>query len=231
MKSETALREACKVLSNLCEAAQLGHAKFPAGALAAVEGFVLLHSHKGAALLGFESGHGAAFRVLRRGGGGGAEEGGPEAGGFALSAPVFVKLSKWAVGIQLGYSSVFTLMAFFHGPQLEKLLAGGKQRIVGETSMHSVEGGTGSHASASAASAGGSGGGADVKVISVADSLMVIDLSMYGGSLAVDTDMMDGAYGTGHVVQDVLNGNVEVPEYLKQLTTRVAEGMAKLTAM
>ncbi|KXZ53399.1 hypothetical protein GPECTOR_7g1295 [Gonium pectorale] len=259
-RAEAVLSDACRVLTTLRESARVGHIGFPVDALAAVEGFVLLHSHKGAALVGFESGHGAAFRVLRRGGGGtseggaegGAEQAGPEAGGFALSAPVFVKLSKWAVGIQLGYSNVYSLLAFFHGGQLERLLAGGKQIIVGEdfevsglplvgqeptqrtfhkTVMHGVDGSAEAAAASADITAALASEAQEVRLLTVSESLMVFDLSMYGGSLAVDADLMDEAYGKGHAVLDVLHGNVLVPEHLKPLAARVAGEMAALTAL
>ncbi|EFJ43154.1 hypothetical protein VOLCADRAFT_96687 [Volvox carteri f. nagariensis] len=56
------------------------------------KGFLLLHSVKGAAVLGFERGHGMAFKVL---------ETQPD-GTNKLSAPVMVKTSKVAIGLQLG---------------------------------------------------------------------------------------------------------------------------------
>ncbi|GIL49572.1 hypothetical protein Vafri_5909 [Volvox africanus] len=76
------------------------------------KGFLLLHSVKGAAVLGFERGHGMAFKVL---------ETLPD-GSIKLSPPVMVKTSKVAVGLQLGYNSVYSILLLPNDEQLEALI-------------------------------------------------------------------------------------------------------------
>ncbi|GIL73549.1 hypothetical protein Vretifemale_3692 [Volvox reticuliferus] len=112
MKPEQYAKEMIHVVNAISDTLQKKNKiKVPINSLG-YKGFLLLHSIKGAAVLGFERGHGMAFKVL---------ETLPD-GTMKLSPPVLVKTSKIAVGLQLGYNSVYSIMLLPSDEHLETLI-------------------------------------------------------------------------------------------------------------
>ncbi|KAG2438390.1 hypothetical protein HYH02_010845 [Chlamydomonas schloesseri] len=224
------VNEAAKVLAHLRTSVEHKKNKFKPGALKAAKGFLLLHTHKGAAVLGYEAGPGIAFKVL-----------GHEADGTPiLSPPVVMSMSKMGVGIQIGYNSIYTLMAVYHESQLDMLVNSHAGTIVGQdldvspipfksdgagnlhrTSMNALERVSDTPAD----------GIPKIKVISVSDSFMLFDWSFYGGSLTMEDDIMQKVYGMDIPPLSVLHGKVETPADLKEACARIAVDFKALSEM
>lgn len=223
MKWLDVVTESMKVLSLVGDAAKLGRVKVPSSPV--VKGAVLMHSVKGAAVLGFERGHGLLFKVLSE-----DVDGGPP----QLSPPVIVQLSKVAVGLQLGYSSVYSLMLVDSSEQLE-LMASKSEVVLGrDLEFSGVPSASRNPAEATVHSSSMqtvnsyTGSRSIPTVISVSDSVMVCDFSLYGGSLSVDRATMDDAYGKDVVPVDVLYGNVRPPEAMQKVSVAVAEKLHRV---
>ncbi|GLI64661.1 hypothetical protein VaNZ11_007989 [Volvox africanus] len=189
------------------------------------KGFLLLHSIKGAAVLGFERGHGMTFKVL---------ETLPD-GSVKLSSPVMVKTSKIAVGLQLGYNSVYSILLLPSDEQLEALVRETETIIVKDFEVSGYPGVNAENITTfhkASMSAVNDGLHISPAVISASDSLMVCDISLYGGTLCVDHEAMVEAYGkeySGPI--EVLRGKVAVPESLSGSVAEINAGIAKLAAV
>ncbi|GIL49569.1 hypothetical protein Vafri_5909 [Volvox africanus] len=187
------------------------------------KGFLLLHSVKGAAVLGFERGHGMAFKVL---------ETLPD-GSIKLSPPVMVKTSKVAVGLQLGYNSVYSILLLPNDEQLEALIR--ETEVILDFEVSGYPGVNSENITTfrkTSMSAVNDGLHISPAVISASDSLMVCDISLYGGTLCVDREAMVEAYGTEYSAPiEVLCGKVAVPESLKGSMADINAGIVKLAAI
>ncbi|KAG2438386.1 hypothetical protein HYH02_010841 [Chlamydomonas schloesseri] len=206
-------------------------------------GALILHSVKGAAVVGFERGHGFAVKVL-----GWNADGTPQ-----LSAPVMVKLSKVAVGLSVGYNEVYQVVLFESSTQMEGIITeedvvlvsgvvggwvvdgccwvvqwgkefdlSGYGRLDDEPANNSV------HTSSMSAVSD------SMKVrpvtLSVSDSLMICDMSLYGGAMCVDSSLMKEAYGEAVSAHNCLQGKTETPEGLKSVMAAVTKGLGQLLA-
>ncbi|KAG2453431.1 hypothetical protein HYH02_001654 [Chlamydomonas schloesseri] len=195
----------------------------PAEGLRGLVGIILIHSHKGAAVVGWEQGRGAAFKVL-----------GSDADGPILSAPIPVLLQKFTVGLQLGYNSVHTMLAVYDQLTWMELLRVDTSGLVmgkditlvglqGEytptTTIQPVPGLGGDEAAHKRK---------PVRAITVSESFMVVEVSVYGGSLSVDVEMLTGAYGGIATVDQVLAGTVPCPHQLDLVVTAVREQLGRL---
>ncbi|GLC68181.1 hypothetical protein PLESTF_000657400 [Pleodorina starrii] len=187
------------------------------------KGFLLLHSVKGAAVVGFERGHGLAFKVLET----------RADGTLRLSAPVMVKTSKVAVGLQLGFSSVYSLLMVPDADQLEALLRETETIMVSDFEVSGYPGVNSENITTfhkTSLSAINEGVHIKPAIISVSDSLMLCDISLYGGTISVDREAMAAAYGESYCGPvEVLRGKVEVPASLKEKMAEFDVAFTKLS--
>ncbi|PNW76262.1 hypothetical protein CHLRE_12g541600v5 [Chlamydomonas reinhardtii] len=226
MKIDKALEHAVKAVGAVQDAVKAGRVHAPPVPVAdELKGFLVLHSVKGAALVGFERGYGLAFSVLEW-----LPDGAPK-----LSAPLIVKVSKLAVGMAIGYNEVFSVALLRDLSPLEAV-AEGSETIMGKDFDLSglskpLEGdlsGTNFHKTSMTAYVD-EGKSANAHVLSVSDSMMLCDLSLYGGSMSVDKDLMDEAYGGVYGSnRDVLRGRVEVPAGLQPAMGGITAGLRSI---
>ncbi|KAG2491559.1 hypothetical protein HYH03_010128 [Edaphochlamys debaryana] len=222
VNSRECVCDGVKVLTVLQQSVNEKHFAFPPSALKGLQGLILLRSKKGAVGLGYETGNGIAVNV-----------GYNANGSMYTSGPVPLKLSKVTLGVQLGFNTVFTLMAVYHYSQMEKLITVGG--IVG-TDIN-VAGLDYQHASDTMVNiVAGRGDGPtapsdEVKVVSVSDSFMVCDFSLYGGSLGVDKELLADMYGKDKDAMDVLAGRVSTPEPLKGYMDDLVAQLTRLASL
>ncbi|KAG2491558.1 hypothetical protein HYH03_010127 [Edaphochlamys debaryana] len=219
------ITESTKVLTSLQQSVHQEAFGFPKDGLKGVKGLLLLNSKKGALGLGYETGNGIAINV-----------GYNDDGSMYTSGPVPLKLSKLTVGVQLGFSNIYTLVAAHHYNQMEKLLSSGRDFIMGKDiniMMYDYQ-----HASKAAIQhAAGRGNddilvpGDPVKVVSVSDSLMFVDFSLYGGSLGVDTELLAEMYSKDTTAMDVLSGRTTTPEPLKGYMDDLLTQLTRLASL
>ncbi|KAG2433747.1 hypothetical protein HXX76_008109 [Chlamydomonas incerta] len=222
-----------RVLKELINVAKSNRLNVPPEGLKDLKGIVLIHSHKGAAVVGWEQGNGAAFKVL-----------GEDAGGPILSAPIPMLLQKFTVGLQIGYNSVFTMLAIYDDVVFADMMrvdtAGmvmgkdivltGLQDEVTSTAANTYHA-TSVHAMpADQAEANKLKHRKPVRAITVSDSFMIIDVSLYGGSLAVDVEKLVGVYGGGATVPQVLADTVPAPAGIKEAASGLRQELAQLQA-
>ncbi|KAG2438389.1 hypothetical protein HYH02_010844 [Chlamydomonas schloesseri] len=215
---EHTISNGSRVLQELINVAKANKLNVPHEGLKDLKGIVLIHSHKGAAVVGWEQGNGAAFKVL-----------GEDADGTpVLSAPIPMLLQKFTVGLQLGYNSVFTMLAIYDDIVFDDMVrvdtAGmvmGKDIVL--TGLQDIDTSTAANTYHSTSVHSMPADAAEAKVlkhtkpvraITVSESFMVIDVSLYGGSLAVDVEKLVGVYGGGATVPQVLHGTVPMPAAL-----------------
>ncbi|KAG2491560.1 hypothetical protein HYH03_010129 [Edaphochlamys debaryana] len=227
VKPDECLAEGAKVLSALIQAVESKHMSFPPGGLKGLKGLVLIHSKKGALGVGYETGSGVAINV-----------GYNDDGSIYTSGPVPLKLSKLTVGVQLGFNNVFTMMAVYHYSQMEKLLSSagaivGKDiNVAGLPYQHDNNIQNSKQiTSITPLSGNADATQQDIKVITVSDSYMVCDFSLYGGSLGVDKALLDEMYGGGVEAKDVLGGKVPTPEAFKGAVDAISSTFTKLANM
>ncbi|KAG2491557.1 hypothetical protein HYH03_010126 [Edaphochlamys debaryana] len=202
--SRECLSEAHKVLVTMRESVDKRHMAFPPDSLKGLTGLVLVHSKKGAVGLGYETGQGVAVNV-----------GYNEDGSIHFSGPVPLKMTKLSVGASIGFNIIYTLMAVQTRAQLQQLITS-PGAIVGKdiniTAFIPYQ-----HASQTAVNVNAAGGGMPpdmnnmIKVVSVSDSYMLTDFSLYGGSMTVDRDLMEDMYGRSVLPMDVLDGSIPAP--------------------
>lgn len=227
-----ALKEAKKAAETLVQAKSLNRIRAPVPEKPWA-GFLLLHSVKGAAVLGFERGHGLLFRTADY-----------KDDAYTLSAPVFVKTTKLAVGIQLGYSEVFTLLFLTDEAQIRTLASESGETIMGRD--FEMTGATKNPGSQGAGERGHKettllavDDGLHVKpvAVSVSDSIMVFDLSLYGGTIEVDKKPMGEVYpkeeGTELWVTpaEVLGNGVPVPEAFQATLAEIVASINQVASV
>eukprot|EP00198_Chlamydomonas_reinhardtii_P004576 XP_001693912.1 predicted protein [Chlamydomonas reinhardtii] len=173
-----------RVLKQLTDVAKANKLNVPPEGLKDLKGIVLIHSHKGAAVVGWEQGNGAAFKVL-----------GEDADGPILSAPIPMLLQKFTVGLQLGYNSVYSMLAMYDDVVFEDMVradtAGmvmGKDIVLTGLQDDVSSTATNTHHSSSVHAMPSDQEEAarlkhtkPVRAITVSDSFMIIDVSLYGG--------------------------------------------------
>ncbi|KAG2433751.1 hypothetical protein HXX76_008113 [Chlamydomonas incerta] len=226
MKLEKVLEDSVKSVGAVQDAVKSGRVNAPPVALVdELKGFLVLHSVKGAALVGFERGYGLAFSVLEW-----LPDGAPK-----LSSPLIVKVSKLAVGMAIGYNEVFSVALLRDLSPLEAL-AEGAETIMGKdfdlTGISKpAEGNMASsnfHKTSMTAYVDDAKA-AKAHVLSVSDSMMLCDLSLYGGSMSVDRDLMNDAYGGVYGSnRDVLRGRVELPTGLGPAMGGITSGIRSI---
>ncbi|KAG2438385.1 hypothetical protein HYH02_010840 [Chlamydomonas schloesseri] len=232
MKLDKVLEDAVKSVGAVQDSVKAGRVHAPPVAVANdLKGFLVLHSVKGAALLGFERGYGLGFSVMEW-----LPDGSPK-----LSAPLIIKVSKLAVGMAIGYNEVFSVALLRDLSALESV-AEGSETIMGKdfdlTGMSkpltegNVQGtnvqGTNVHKTSMTAYVD-EGKSAKAHVLSVSDSMMLCDLSLYGGSMTVDKDLMSEAYGGVYGTnRDVLKGRVETPSSLHAAVGGITAGLRSI---
>ncbi|KAG2433752.1 hypothetical protein HXX76_008114 [Chlamydomonas incerta] len=225
MKLDQALEDAVKSVEAVQESLQARRLEAPATAHTnEFKGFLVLHSVKGAALVGFERGYGLAFSVLEW-----LPDGAPK-----LSSPLIFKVNKVALGMAMGYNEVFSVALLRDLSPLEAL-AEGAETIMGKdfdiTGMTKpvqgdYSGRENTFHETSISGLGDEAGAAKAHVLSVSDSLMMCDLSLYGGHMSVDKDLMNEAYGSVYGTnQDVLRGRVELPVGLQPAVGGITAGL------
>ncbi|KAG2438387.1 hypothetical protein HYH02_010842 [Chlamydomonas schloesseri] len=195
---------------NVREAKQQGRVKVPPPVSPkGYQGFLIVHTKKAAIGLGYEHGVGMAIRVL-----GMHPDGSP-----LLSAPVVVSIKKASIGLAMGINTVYQVLLFEDSELLEKLISS-PEAIMGPefevaglanvTKPDTSEQDANKHKVYMSAIQGG------VRIhpisLSVSDSLMLVDASLYGGTLSTDWDLMREVYG-GQTPSalDCLRGQVPVP--------------------
>ncbi|KAG2484972.1 hypothetical protein HYH03_016269 [Edaphochlamys debaryana] len=190
-----------------------------------------MHSHKAAAVVGVETGGGVAYGVL-----GHQEDGTP-----ILSSPVLMKMSKVTVGLQLGYNSIFTMLAVFDQAQMDAIVSSHTGTIVGrDMDITAVLCGTANkETKATGALHRTSVSMLDdtpqkppekMRIVTISDSLMVVDMSVYGGTLAVDDELMLKIYHEDFAPLTVLHGKTETPADFREGQARAAALLKSLAA-
>ncbi|PNH11777.1 hypothetical protein TSOC_001338 [Tetrabaena socialis] len=125
-------------------------------------------------------------------------------------------------------------MLLLHSDAQVELLASGKETILGKdiviTGLPKLEGsGTESSFHRTSVSIHEAPTEEPPTVLTVSDSLMILDLSLYGGTLSVDKEVMAAMYGPGVDPLDVLRGKVEVPDNLRSAMGAITYGVRDLT--
>ncbi|KAG2433749.1 hypothetical protein HXX76_008111 [Chlamydomonas incerta] len=209
-KAQEILAEIAASAQSVREAKQQGRIKVPPPVSPkGYQAFLIVHTKKAAFGLGYEHGAGIAIKVL-----GMQLDGSP-----LLSAPVLVSIKKASIGLAVGMNEVHQVLLFEDSALLEKLISE-PEAIMGEE--FEVSGGANpakpdlkeqddnKHKSYINAIQGG------VRIhpisLSVSDSLMLVDASLYGGTLSTDWELMREVYN-GHPPSgiDCLRGQVAVP--------------------
>ncbi|KAG2433750.1 hypothetical protein HXX76_008112 [Chlamydomonas incerta] len=185
-------------------------------------GVLILHSVKGAAVLGYERGHGIAVKIL-----GWNDDGTPQ-----LSAPIVVKLSKVAVGLSVGFNEVYSVVLFESSTQMETIITeedvvlGKEFDLSGYGKFNDEPDNNNVHRTTMSSVAD------SMKVrpvtLSVGDSLMICDMSLYGGAMRVERDLMKEAYGASASAHNCLQGKTETPESLKTAMAQITKILGQL---
>ncbi|KAG2438701.1 hypothetical protein HXX76_005247 [Chlamydomonas incerta] len=197
----------------------------PAEGLRGLVGIILIHSRKGAALVGWEQGRGAAFKVL-----------GSDADGPILSAPIPMQMQKFTVGLQLGYNSVYTMLCVYDQFTWTDLLRVDTAGMVmgKDITLMGLQGDytptTSIQPMPTLSDQAAPKAMRPVRAITVSDSFMIVEVSVYGGSLSVDVEMLTGAYGGIATVDQVLAGTVPAPHELDLAVTAVRKELGQLGA-
>ncbi|KAG2491556.1 hypothetical protein HYH03_010125 [Edaphochlamys debaryana] len=221
------LAESVKVLDAMLESVSKKHITIPEDSFKDLTGIILLSSKKGAVGVGFETGTGVAIPI-----------GTNIDFSFAVKSPVPLKLSKVTVGVQLGFNTIYTIMLFKKEKQLIELVASPTTIIGTDLNVNALI--PYQKASSTAVNIGAAGGtlygegqppdlDCPVKVLSVSDSYMLTDFSLYGGGLSVDTDLLEEMYGKKAEPDVVLDGHsVPTPEAYQQQMASILASLNKL---
>ncbi|PNW76263.1 hypothetical protein CHLRE_12g541550v5 [Chlamydomonas reinhardtii] len=222
VKLENVVKEAMTTVSKVNEAKSNKRLTVPMASNAlGYRGVLILHSVKGAAVLGYERGHGFAVKIL-----GWNDDGTPQ-----LSAPVVVELSKVAVGLSVGYNEVYSVVLFESSTQMEALITDeqvvlGKEFDLSGYTKHPDDSNINVHKSTMAAFKD------ETKVkpvtLSVGDSLMICDLSLYGGAMNVERTLMKEVYGASASAHSCLQGKTETPEGLRTAMAHITKTLGQL---
>lgn len=183
----------------------------PKDALKGHKGFVLLHSIKVGGVIGYEHGHGVAFKIL-------SAAGEPP----RFSAPLPIKTKKLGAGLQLGVAEIFSIILLDTPADIDMFATGdvtlgkdleiqGYARGNTQTDVHKE---TTSHARVGGPDAG-------PRIFSVSDSYMFCDFSVNGGTVDPDWDEIKETYGEGVHAKDILNGKYHTPEYIQPVLDAV----------